>query len=69
MLTPTQAFLKLFLLFLVVQAVAFAAIIWYFDLTTSHIVGLIVIALIFQVIFAIRTWNKVHRIWHQIKDK
>jgi hypothetical protein len=62
-LSPTQTFLKLLLLFAVLEGVLFAVMLWVFDMTTGQIVGLAIAAVVMFVVFAIRTWNnpELHR--------
>jgi hypothetical protein len=63
MLSPTQTFLRLLLLFVVLESALFAAMLWLFDMTTGQKVGLSVIGVVMLVVFAIRTWNnpELHR--------
>lgn len=63
MLSPTQMFLKLLVLFAILEAVLFGITVWLFDMTTGQIVGLGVVAVVIFVVFAIRTWNnpELHR--------
>jgi hypothetical protein len=63
MLSPTQTFLKLLLLFAVLEGLLFAMTLWLFDMSTGQIVGLGVAAVVMFVVFAIRTWNnsELHR--------
>ena len=63
MLSPTQMFLKLFFIFAIGEAILFAAIVYFFDMSKQQIVGLGVVAVIMLIIFSIRTWNnpELHR--------
>lgn len=56
-LSKLQMLWRLMVVFAIGEAVLFGLAVWIFDLSGNQLIGLVVLAIVFMIIFAARTWK------------
>ena len=56
-LTKIQAFWRILLLNFVLEAIPFAGVMWFYDLTRVQLILLVIVALLIYFGFAVKAWN------------